>query len=176
MLLRPLAFLILLGGCPGPAPDGPTDEADTDTDADTDADGDGYPAGDDCDDDDDAINPGAAESPYDGDDNDCDPLTPDDDLDGDSYPLATDCDDTDASVSPAAIEIQGNGVDDDCDSGTCFGAGFASTAIAWPIPTRYAYGSRVSGFDATADSWNASGNQDSGSSRFDIDNDGLCDE
>lgn len=69
MLLRPLAFLILLGGCPGPAPDGPTDAADTDTDADTDAEGDGYPAGDDFDDDD-AINPGAAESPCDGDDAD----------------------------------------------------------------------------------------------------------
>jgi F0F1-type ATP synthase epsilon subunit len=52
----------------------------------------------DCNDDAAAVNPGAAEVPYDGVDNDCDAATRDDDLDGDGLFGAADCDDTDPSV------------------------------------------------------------------------------
>ncbi len=78
-----------------------------------DADLDGFPADEDCDDSDAAVNPDAAETPYDGLDNDCDPTTPDDDLDGDGFALADDCDDSNAAVNPDAVEAC-NGVDDDC--------------------------------------------------------------
>ncbi len=58
--------------------------------------------GDDCDDADAAVHPGAEERWYDGVDNDCDPSTVDDDQDGDGWPLATDCDDEDAEFYPGA--------------------------------------------------------------------------
>ncbi len=81
-----------------------SDGGDADGDG-TDADADGYTVDDDCDDTDAAINPGAAEVPYDGDDNDCDPATPDDDLDGDGFLRAGDCDDNNAAINPDANEI-----------------------------------------------------------------------
>ena len=74
-----------------------TDTADTDCqDVPTreDCDHDGYPVDSDCDDTDPAVNPGAAEDPFDGTDNDCNPETLDDDGDGDGYPVDSDCDDT----------------------------------------------------------------------------------
>jgi len=90
-----------------------------------DQDGDGhrssdYPemGGDDCDDDDPAVNPGVAESPYNGIDDDCDVETLDDDLDGDSFGFETDCDDEDAEINPGESEVVYNGADDDCDSST----------------------------------------------------------
>jgi len=55
---------------------------------------------DDCDDADSHVFPGNIETPYDGLDNDCDPLSPDDDLDGDGFLDADDCDDTNAMVIP----------------------------------------------------------------------------
>ena len=71
----------------------------------------------DCDDDDGAVGPHLSETPCNGVDDDCDPVTEDDaDEDGDGYLGCTeDCDDTDAYVSPAAPEQCDNGVDDDCD-------------------------------------------------------------
>ena len=109
------------------------------TDSEPDADGDGYYACEDCDDDDDAINPGADEV-CDGADNDCDQAVDEDaidettwyaDTDGDGYGDADDsqeacdqpqdyvandddCDDADATVNPAASEVCDD-VDNDCD-------------------------------------------------------------
>jgi hypothetical protein len=87
-----------------------------------DADGDGFDSltagGEDCDDTDYDVHPGAAEVPYDGQDDDCDPITPDDDLDGDGFVLANDCADTSAATYPGAPETCGNGLVDDCDDPT----------------------------------------------------------
>lgn len=103
-------------------------DADADTDADTDTDpdpddvdndGDGYSENQgDCNDADRGINPDATETPYDGDDNDCDPRTPDDDIDDDGYVRAEDCDDNNNAVNPGAAEVPYDGRDNDCSSST----------------------------------------------------------
>lgn len=83
-----------------------------------DLDMDGYSAEEDCDDQNDLINPGVSEQPYNGIDDDCNPLTPDDDLDGDGYLTANDCDDQNPNINPGQSEISYNGLDDDCNPET----------------------------------------------------------
>ncbi|MCB9745067.1 MAG: hypothetical protein H6740_20935 [Alphaproteobacteria bacterium] len=65
--------MMVLAACYGPPPGDKIDSADTGTDADAD----GFFVGEDCNDDDAAINPGAAEICDDGIDNDCDELIDD---------------------------------------------------------------------------------------------------
>ena len=70
----------------------------------------------DCDDTTPDISPDASEIPYDGIDQDCDPVTADDDLDGDGFGVSDgDCDDADPDRNPGATDIPDDGVDQDCD-------------------------------------------------------------
>ena len=83
--------------------------------------------GGDCDDDNSAIHPDAADSAYDGLDSDCGGEN-DYDADHDGFVMdewydeggglpSGDCNDFDASVSPGAVEVWYNGADDDCFGG-----------------------------------------------------------
>ncbi len=82
---------------------------------DSDIDGDGYFDNVDCDDTNVSVNPGAIEVPYNGLDDDCDPMTLDDDLDQDGFLMIDDCDDLDPLINPLATEIPNNGIDENCD-------------------------------------------------------------
>jgi hypothetical protein len=87
-----------------------------------DSDGDGHDSfaagGDDCDDSDADIFPGAQDTWYDGVDSNCDEWS-DYDQDGDGHDHADhggdDCDDTDAGINPSQEEVWYDGVDTDCD-------------------------------------------------------------
>ncbi len=82
-----------------------------------DADGDGAGSvasgGDDCDDTDAAVLPGAEDAWYDGVDSDC-AGNDDFDQDGDGTRVEGDCDDADATVYPGAADTWYDGVDSDC--------------------------------------------------------------
>ncbi len=99
--------------------DGVDNDCDDLIDEDLDYDHDGYTGcgGEDCNDNNPGVYPGAPETPYDGIDQDCDDadLT---DVDGDGVdggPYGTDCDDTDAERYPGAEEDCEDGIDGDCD-------------------------------------------------------------
>ena len=85
-----------------------------------DRDGDGVTdkAGD-CDDNNPAVNPNAAEQPYNGVDDDCDEGTRDADVDGDGYDAVEaggpDCNDRASYINPEARDVAGNDIDEDCD-------------------------------------------------------------
>ena len=110
----------------------PSTPACTDNDGDTFA-ADGGDCGPvDCNDNDAAINPGAAENCTDNFDNDCDGLidsadsnavgcpAPCTDADGDGYAIEggtcgpVDCNDNDAAINPSAADIPNNGIDENC--------------------------------------------------------------
>ena len=80
-----------------------------------DNDNDGYNEDVDCDDNNVDVNPGQVEIPYNGLDDDCNPVTLDDDLDQDGFILDEDCDDENSEINPDAMEIPGNQIDEDCD-------------------------------------------------------------
>jgi hypothetical protein len=89
-----------------------------------DADGDGFATGEDCDDDDPAIHPGADEG-CNGVDDDCDSTTEaaggEADADGDGHVACAECDDLDGDTWPGADELC-DGADNDCDGTPDFDA------------------------------------------------------
>jgi hypothetical protein len=103
---------------------GPAHEMDLLGTTDPDADDDGFqhleaPDGDDCNDFNAQVNPGAEESWYDGIDQDCDGAS-DYDQDGDGHDIHTrpegdDCDDENPRIHPGAKDPVGDEVDQDCD-------------------------------------------------------------
>jgi hypothetical protein len=100
MRMSLLGFVTLLGGCDRAPPEG-LDPDDTDGPVDE------QPPT--------CVSAGS-EVPYNGEDDDCDPGSPDDDLDGDGLLLAADCDDEDAAVG--GEEVPYDGIDQDCDPAT----------------------------------------------------------
>lgn len=101
-------------------------EAGGDTGVVIDADGDGYPAGEDCDDHNGAINPAATDVVGDAVDQNCDEVDGAD-ADGDGHAAdwsgGDDCDDAEANAYAGASERCGDEVDNDCDGSlACLGS------------------------------------------------------
>ncbi len=58
------------------------------------------------------------EIPFNGVDDDCNPLTLDNDADQDGYSVDDDCDENAYHINPGQVEVPFNGIDDDCDPTT----------------------------------------------------------
>jgi hypothetical protein len=118
-----------------------------------DLDGDGSlsPAGGggDCNDDNAAIRPGAADPPSDGIDQNCDGRDPKDgDRDGVlAPPDGGDCDDANAAIRPGALEIAANAVDENCDG--VAGLGRVTSTIQFGFDRVGCKGSRCRGVKLT---------------------------
>lgn len=93
-----------------------------------DQDSDGFPFGEDCDDTDPYVFPGAIDVPYDGIDQDCDGVDRDD-VDGDGAPYAIDCDDENPLAFPGNQEVC-DGVDNDCNGDV---DSDAVDRLEWPV-------------------------------------------
>jgi hypothetical protein len=86
------------------------------SDLESDRDKDGFVKPQDCNDTDGSINPGAADKPDDGIDQNCDNVDAQVlDADGDGFPKGVDCDDKNPNAKPGGTEIVGNDVDENCD-------------------------------------------------------------
>lgn len=112
----------------------------TDRCAESDLDGDGYgpdcERGDDCDNENPAVNPGEIEVPYNGVDDDCNATTREDDLDNDGVGIETDCDDNDNTVSPLKPELCNDGIDNDCNAATPDEGEFGELTCPWVYTNR----------------------------------------
>src|SRR5687767_451842 len=105
-----LVATLMLAGCGASA-------TGDDKQQDRDLDNDGVNVGEDCNDSDAAVHPGAEEVAYDGIVQDCDSADLAD-VDGDGHDARAtggqDCNDDDASVHPGADDVCGDGIDQDC--------------------------------------------------------------
>jgi Putative metal-binding motif/RTX calcium-binding nonapeptide repeat (4 copies) len=97
----------VVAGCEAPRP---TNALESDRDHD------GFSRQLDCNDDTAAVNPGAADLPDDGVDQNCDGRDAHvSDRDGDGVPEPFDCDDRKPAIHPGAVEVPGNDVDENCN-------------------------------------------------------------
>lgn len=102
-----------------------------------DVDGDGASKPSDCNDDNAAIRPGAADVPENGVDEDCSGADAVNlDRDGDGFLRPSDCNDSDPRIHPGAVDIPGNRIDEDCS-----GRAAPFPLLVSAIAVTYTYGS-----------------------------------